>query len=119
MDVAEYGYTIDEDTYLLISCGDGYSRTTILTSIGGRSPPDESVVTFEIDGEAIEMWQDKEGVIGTYSRVYAANFENLIERLKAGNRLTVSFDGLSQTYPPSGSAAALRYADECVTDCAR
>lgn len=119
MGVAEYGYTMDDDTYLLISCGDGYSRTTIMTSIGGQEPSYESVVTFEVDGEAIEMWRDKEGVIGTSSRVDASNFEYLIERLKAGNSLTVRFDGLSQTYPLSGSAAALRYADECVPDYAR
>ena len=119
MGTAEYGFSHSEDTYFLISCGDEYSRTTILTSINGRSPSPETSVDFNIDGETIEMWTDAEGIIGTYSHVYSASFEMLIPALRSGNRLTISFDGISQDYPLAGSSSALRSAEECVTDYAR
>jgi hypothetical protein len=117
MGQAEYGYTHEDGSSVLFSCGDGVgSGTSIHTTIRGKSPDPNTEVEFVVDGETITMLNDRNRGMDTFARVQSDSFYYLIKRIRAGAELVIRFGGMSKRYPLKGSAVALRDADECETD---
>lgn len=117
--VAEAIVTRGPGNQIYVTCSDGgnpFSKTGISFMLGGRAPTGEHV-TLTFDNEDPENIWITNGEITSDCRACAANYEYVIEKLKAHSSVHVLFEnGDAARFTLEGSSSAIT---ACIPDFAR
>src|SRR3546814_20279340 len=76
-------------------------------AIRGIDPKPKSEIIFALNGQKIRFWTKPDGDIETQSRASLNNLYFLFDELRAGNEMTLSFNGLSKRFSLAGSSKGL------------
>lgn len=106
MGVSEYGWSGSDGSSIYITC-DSENNLGLSVAIRGKSPKPETDVIFKLNGHEVSFWATATGEIEMQSRVSMNNLYFLFDELKASDKLELSFDDRTKTFPLKGSAKGL------------
>lgn len=110
MGITEAWIELDPANRIDVACTGGYGRpiANVAFTLGGKTPPANSLVTVTVDGgKPMEVPMGDDGTLRSDSNFEARWFDAVIEALKFGQLAVVAYDGAIAAFPLAGSAEAI------------